>query len=404
MPQPWSLTVAVDDPVGRACDRIDADDPAIAAFLPEPGRRSRLQGSTDGPLAGIPVGVKDIIRVDGLPTRAGSALPADVFAGPQATVVDRLQAAGAVVAGKTVTAEFAVAAPGPTRNPHNPAHTPGGSSSGSAAAVAAGMVPLALGTQTVGSVIRPAAYCGVVGFKPSFGRIPIDGVIPNAASLDTVGIFAADVASVLLAAPVLCDEWTPVASTSQPVLGIPTGPYLDHASVSALKAFHDQIGALEEAGFSVRQVPAMADFVDIASVLFIVNRYELAQSHAEWFPRFGSLYREQTATAIRQGLAIDRADYEKAVRGRAEFRARLLDEMTVDLWITPAATGPAPKGLASTGDSVMCLPWSYAGMPAISLPAGCVDGLPVGLQVVGRPGDDERVLAWAGDIESAGSG
>jgi Asp-tRNA(Asn)/Glu-tRNA(Gln) amidotransferase A subunit family amidase len=263
------------------------------------------------------------------------------------------------------------------------------------------MVPLALGTQTVGSIIRPAAYCGVVGFKPSFGRIPIDGVIPNAASLDTVGIFAADVASVARTAPVLCDGWTAFVGNSRPVLGIPDGPYLGRADAVALDAFQEQVGALEAAGFTVRRIPVMADFEDIAGVLFIVNRYELAQSHAEWFRQFHSLYREQTAVAIRQGLAIDRADYEKAVRGRAEFRARLLDDMTVDLWITPAATGPAPAGLHSTGDSVLCLPWSYAGMPALALPAGQVGGLPLGLQVVGRPGADERLVAWASDIETA---
>jgi Asp-tRNA(Asn)/Glu-tRNA(Gln) amidotransferase A subunit family amidase len=197
----------------RICDRICEFDRGIKAFLPEPGRRDRLERdarSVPGaglPLQGMPVGVKDIIRVDGLPTRAGSALPPEVFAGPQAPLVDRLRAAGALVAGKTVTAEFAVTAPGPTRNPRNRAHSPGGSSSGSAAAVAAGMVPLAVGSQTVGSVIRPAAYCGVAGFKPTHGRIPVEGVIANAPSFDTVGVFAPDVAGVALAASVLCDGW-----------------------------------------------------------------------------------------------------------------------------------------------------------------------------------------------------
>ncbi|MFE3768396.1 amidase family protein [Streptomyces sp. NPDC059122] len=218
-----ALRSGVDDPldaVRRTCDRIDAVDPRIQAFVPEPGRRERLSAAArelaaagpPGPagrpaLYGIPVGIKDIVHVDGLPTRAGSALPPEELAGAQAAVVDRLSAAGALIAGKTVTAEFAVTAPGPTRNPHNPAHSPGGSSSGSAAAVAAGMIPLAIGTQTVGSMIRPAAYCGVVGFKPTYGRIPLDGVIPNASSFDTLGCYATELAGIALAAPVLCDGW-----------------------------------------------------------------------------------------------------------------------------------------------------------------------------------------------------
>ncbi|WP_374205528.1 amidase family protein [Streptomyces sioyaensis] len=191
-----ALRAGADDPVAamhRSCDRIDDVDPQVRAFVPEAGRRTRLleaarkraaagacEAAGRPALYGVPVGIKDIVHADGLPTRAGSALPPEVLGGPQATVVDRLCAAGALIAGKTVTAEFAVTAPGPTRNPHHLAHTPGGSSSGSAAAVAAGMVPLAIGTQTVGSMIRPAAYCGVVGFKPTYGRIPVAGVIPNA--------------------------------------------------------------------------------------------------------------------------------------------------------------------------------------------------------------------------------
>lgn len=179
--------------------QIEKRDAHVHAFLPEPDRWSRvdvaLAAAPAGLLHGVLVGVKDVIRVDGLDTRAGSALPAEAMSGAQATIVDRVRAAGGVVAGKTVTAEFALADPGPTRNPAHLDHTPGGSSSGSAAAVAAGMVPLALGTQTVGSVIRPAAFCGVVGFRPTWGVVPLDGVITNARSLDTVGFFTADARS-----------------------------------------------------------------------------------------------------------------------------------------------------------------------------------------------------------------
>ncbi|WP_431968510.1 amidase [Actinacidiphila sp. bgisy160] len=395
------------DLVARTCDRIDRLDARIKAFVREPDRRGRLAAEAatapPGVLSGVMVGVKDIVRIDGMDTRAGSAVPPEALAGPQAPLVDRLRAAGALVAGKTVTAEFAVTAPGPTRNPHNTAHTPGGSSSGSAAAVAAGMVPLAIGTQTVGSVVRPAAYCGVVGFKPTFGRVPVDGVIANAPSFDTVGVLAADVAVAARGASVLCDDWRErPAGDGEPVLGIPVGPYLDRAGAEAREAFTAHAKRLEAAGRTVREVPLMPDFEAVVRQLYVMNRYEVARTHADWFPRHGHLYREQTVAAIREGHAIDRDDYERSVGERRVFRERLLEAMgEVDVWLAPSATGPAPFGLGSTGDSVMCLPWSNAGFPAVSLPAGyAANGLPLGLQVVGRPGEDEELLRWAAEFAS----
>ncbi|MGW2406524.1 amidase [Streptomyces sp. NPDC001739] len=429
-----ALRSGADDPVDavrRTCDRIDAVDPQVRAFVPEHGRRTRLleaarelaAAGPPGPagrpaLYGVPVGIKDIVRVDGLPTRAGSALPPEVLAGAQAAVVDRLRAAGALVAGKTVTAEFAVTAPGPTRNPHHPAHTPGGSSSGSAAAVAAGMVPLAIGTQTVGSMIRPAAFCGVVGFKPTYGRIPLDGVIPNALSFDTLGWYATDVAGVALAASVLLDGWRGGGGgpgrpepepdprpgrASRPVLGVPVGPYLERAGEEALRAFKEQRGLLGAAGYEVRGVPVMDDFDAVVEQLFTMNRYEVARAHADWFARFGDRYREQTTAAIRQGQAIGDAAYEAARRRRAAFRAELAAASSgagIDLWLAPAATGPAPADLTTTGTSIMCLPWSNAGLPSLSLPAGrAADGLPLGLQLIAAEGADEALLDAATGIE-----
>lgn len=407
----------------ETCDRIEAADRRIRAFVPEPGRRIRLRDEARAaaerwpdpadrpPLYGVPVGVKDIVHVDGLPTHAGSAVPAEVLAGPQASLIDRLRAAGALVAGKTVTAEFAVTAPGPTRNPRHLEHTPGGSSSGSAAAVAAGMVPLAIGTQTIGSVIRPAAYCGVVGFKPTHGRIPADGVIPNAPTFDTVGLFAPDTAGLSPAAGVLCDDWRPapagggsgLSAVGRPVLAVPTGPYLDRADAEAADALEEQARRLADAGFPVRRVPFPGDFETLVARQQVINRYEVARTHAEWFPVHGELYREQTATAIRQGRRIGREAYASALRYRERYRERLLaamDEEGIDLWITPAATGPAPHGLASTGDSIMSLPWSVAGTPVLGLPAERAAGsLPLGLQCAARPGADERLLEWGRGIE-----
>ncbi|MEU8888816.1 amidase [Streptomyces sp. NPDC048442] len=355
-----------------------------------------------GPLSGVAVGVKDIVRVDGLPTGGGSALPPQALGGQQATVVGRLLAAGAYVAGKTVTAEFAILAPGPTRNPSNLAHTPGGSSSGSAAAVAAGMVPLAVGTQTVGSMIRPAAYCGIVGFKPTYGRIPIDGVIPNAPSFDTLGLYARDVAGIVPAASVVCDDWRDpgqLGPPAPPVLGVPDGPYLAQAEPEALAAFEAQVLALRAAGYEVLRVPVMADFEEVRRDLFTMNRYEAVRSHAQWFGTYGSSYRPETVAVLREGEGIDEASYEAARAGREGFRSRIaaaLRESGIDLWITPAATGPAPKGLATTGSSVMSLPWSHAGLPSLSLPAGrAANGLPLGVQCVAAAGEDERLVSWA---------
>ncbi|WP_046089586.1 amidase family protein [Streptomyces antioxidans] len=411
----------------RTCDRIEAGDAEIRAFVPEPGRRERLAreartaderwGDPDGrpPLYGVMVGVKDIVHVEGVPTHAGSDVPAEALAGAEASLVGRLREAGALVAGKTVTAEFAVTAPGPTRNPHHLGHTPGGSSSGSAAAVAAGVVPLAVGTQTIGSMIRPAAYCGVVGFKPTHGRIPADGVIPNAPTFDTVGLFAPDVAGLTPAAAVLCDGWRPSqeagegreggeAAGRRPVLGVPLGPYLERADGEARSSFEERVGRLDAAGFTVRRVDFPDDFERVVAEQRVIGRYELARTHAVWFPRHGERYREQTARAIREGQRMSRDAYAAALRARAEFRELLvaaMDRDGIDLWITPAATGPAPYGLESTGDSVMSLPWSYAGAPALALPAGrAANSLPLGVQCVTRPGADERLLGWAPDVES----
>ncbi|MFJ3216934.1 amidase [Kitasatospora sp. NPDC086801] len=406
--------------VDRFCALVERVDPLIHAFVPEPGRHDRLRAQARAlaarypesagrpPLYGVAVGVKDIVHVDGLPTHGGSALPPGVLAGPQAVVVDRLRAAGALVAGKTVTAEFAASAPGPTRNPHHPGHTPGGSSSGSAAAVAAGLVPLAVGTQTVGSVIRPAAYCGVVGFRPTYGRIPTDGVIPNAPSFDTLGVFTADLAGAALAASLLCDDWRDEdrgddgreeAAGGRPVLGVPDGAYLERAEPAALRAFEESLERLAQAGLTVRRVPLFPDFAEITRQLQTINRFELARSHADWFARFGGLYRAETVASIRVGQGIAAEDRAAALQARERLRERVAGATAgagVDLWLAPSATGGAPEGLHSTGDAVMSLPWSYLGLPALSLPAGrTAEGLPLGLQVVGAAGGDERLLARA---------
>ncbi|HEX6863656.1 MAG TPA: amidase [Thermoanaerobaculia bacterium] len=399
----------------ESLDRLESlfrdREPSLQAFVPEDDRFERLHREADAlpeagaPLYGMLVGVKDIFHVDGFPTRAGSRLSPDELRGPEAPSVTRLKEAGALILGKTVSTEFAYFAPGPTRNPHHPERTPGGSSSGSAAAVAAGLCPLALGTQTIGSLIRPAAFCGVVGFKPSYGRVSTDGVIPLAPSLDHIGTLTADVAGAALAARVLFSDWTGSAARRRPVLGVPEGPYLARPSEEGRAHFHATCERLTGAGFEIWSMPAMPDFEEIETRHRRLVAAEAARVHEEWFRRFRGLYAPQTADLIKWGQTVSAAETEQDLAGRGKLREELtasMDAHGIDLWLSPAALGPAPRGLASTGDPIMNLPWTYAGMPTLGLPAGLsVERLPMGLQVTGRFGADEDLLAWGAEIERA---
>lgn len=387
-------------PLADRCARLRSQAAAIARRWPDPAGRP--------PLYGMTVGVKDIYHVDGFVTRAGSLVPPDLFAGPQAAVVTALQEAGAIMVGKTVTAEFAHAEPGQTRNPHHLGHTPGGSSSGSAAAVASGTAMLAIGSQTIGSVIRPAAYCGIVGLKPTYGRIAADGVVFYSRSVDHVGLFAQDVATLQAVAPICYLAWRPSptqpASLARPVIGIPAGPYLEQAEPAALLALEQQAAALAAAGYTVRRVPALADIEAINRRHGLLIRAELACEHRPWFAAQEHLYRPRTAQAIREGRMVDPTDTEAARAGRATLRHELERQMVaagIDLWASPAATGPAPAGIHSTGNSIMNLPWTHAGLPTITVPAGLAqDDLPLGLQLTAAADADEALLGWAAGIET----
>jgi len=397
------------------CDRIDSVDAHVQALLPEPQRRDRLLAAaaelaarfpnpaTRPPLYGALLGVKDIFHVDGFVTRAGSDVPPDRFAGPEATCVQLLRAAGALIVGKTVTTEFAYFEPGPTRNPHDLDHTPGGSSSGSAAAVAAGLCGLALGTQTIGSVIRPAAFCGIVGFKPSYDRIASTGVIYFSRTVDHVGLFTQDVAGMMEAASVLCADWSPPSrSAARPVLGVPDGPYLAQTEPEALAQFEAFLIRLQEVGYAVRRVPA---FPDIQALNLLHRRLvfaEFAGEHADSFAAHAARYRPRTREAIEIGQTVSDEELAAARTHGTTLRAELEQQMEaagIDLWICPPAPGPAPVGIHATGDPNMNLPWTHAGLPAITVPTGqAIDGLPLGVQLVGRFGADEQLLAWAQDF------
>ena len=399
--------------------RFAERESSVLAFMPEENRFARLRREAEAlmdrhprpdsrpALFGVPVGVKDIFHAAGFATRAGSRLPLEVFQGHEAESVTLLKNAGALIMGKSVSTEFAYFGPGPTRNPLSPegtTHTPGGSSSGSAAAVAAGLCPLALGTQTIGSIVRPASFCGVVGFKPTYDRISRAGVIPLSPSLDHIGVFTADVAGAALAVSLLCHNWSPDTPIKKPVLGIPEGPYLARATEAGLAHFRATCRRLAEAGYEIKSVDAMPDFDDIRERHNLIVAAEAAQVHAEWFLRFGELYHPKTADLIRRGQSITSDQLQEALKGREILRielTQLMDAHGLDLWVSPAAPGPAPKGLDSTGDPVMNLPWTHGGLPAVNLPSGRnVEGLPLGLQLTGRWYADEMLMAWAVGIEA----
>ena len=390
-------------------------EPNVLALLPEENRFTRLHDDADTLLLAYPdlikrpilfgalVGVKDIFQVEGFITQAGSRLPSNLLQGAEAASVTRLQEVGALIFGKTVTTEFAYFFPGPTRNPHNSEHTPGGSSSGSAAAVAAGFCHLALGTQTIGSIVRPAAFCGVVGFKPTYDRISREGVIPLSPSLDHIGFFTPDVETAKHAASVLIGDWRLETTDRKPTLGISEGPYLASASDYALTCFNAICDSLTQAGYELRRVPVMDDFQEIRDRHDVIMSAEAAEVHTDWFMQHQDLYSPKFTELIKRGQSITSPQLKDAFTARDAFRDQMTQTMNdnqIDLWICPPAVGPAPKGLDSTGDPVLCLPWTQIGFPAINLPAGKNDeGLPMGFQLVGKWSTDEALLAWAKDIE-----
>ena len=349
-----------------------------------------------GPLYGIPFGVKDIFDTTGMPTEWGTATQAGRRPDRDSALVAQLIAAGAIALGKTVTTAYAYFDPGPTRNPHNLAHSPGGSSSGSAAAVAAGMVPFAIGSQTMGSVLRPASFCGVVGFKPTFGRLALEGVMPFAPSLDHAGFFTRTAQEMSFLWKSLGNEILPAAEATRTLTVIPwpIGSPLETEMAEAFAALLDRFAA---AGFTIDRIglPPAFEHLDVATRT--VMTYEGARMYAQDFHDHGSKIGEKLALLIEQGLAIDDADYRASKQiidtARADFAERTRQGA---VWLTPSAPGPAPEGLASTGDPVCNRPFTALGVPAISLPfARTSKGLPLGLQLATASARENQLLATA---------
>jgi Asp-tRNA(Asn)/Glu-tRNA(Gln) amidotransferase A subunit family amidase len=371
----------------------------------------RRSGAPMGPLAGVPVGVKDNIDTADMPTEDGTPLHAGRVPADDAFLVTRLREAGALPIGKTVTTEFAYFSPGRTGNPHNPAHTPGGSSSGSAAAVAAGMVPLAIGTQTNGSVIRPAAFCGVVGFKPSRGLISRRGVLQTSPTLDQVGVFARSVGDAALLAQALIAH-DPADSASRPwaagsLVDLATAePPLPPAFGWLHSPLWEQASADTRAGFEelAEVLGDRCERFELGEAALAINRAHATVMQAEmaWslqaeYQRGRARMSDRLIALIETGMAVSALDYQRACH-EAEGHARDIDDLfsSCDVLMLPAAPGSAPAGLSSTGDPVFCSLGSLLGLPAISLPLLVDDaGMPMGVQLLGRHRQDARLLRAA---------
>ena len=396
--------------LARAClERAAEREPVLRAFARlEPERvlesaRELDRAGVRGPLHGLPLGVKDIIDTFDLPTEYGSPIYAGHRPAADAACVALARGCGALVMGKTVTTEFATHPPGPTTNPHNPAHTPGGSSSGSAAAVADRILPLAFGTQTGGSVIRPAAFCGVVGYKPSFGLLPRTGVKAISDSFDTVGVFARAVEDAALAAAALSgrDALRIPQTVNAPRLGLCRTPQWPAARPETHKLFDELPGRLVRAGARVGALELPEAFAPLADLHGTIWDYEIARCLADEHRRHRDRIREPLLAQLERGRGVSAEAYDAAQRLARECRRRLADAMhDFDALVVPSAPGEAPEGLASTGDSVFNRVWTLLHAPCVNVPAGRgPKGLPLGVQLVGRFGEDARVLACAHWIE-----
>jgi aspartyl-tRNA(Asn)/glutamyl-tRNA(Gln) amidotransferase subunit A len=397
--------------VRRFLDRIAQADAQVqcwrevdaerALALAEERAREVEAGHIRGPLHGIPIAIKDIIDVEGLPTRANSrsrlAAPA---AGNDAEIVLALKTQGAIILGKVHTTEYAFFDPSPARNPHNLAHTPGGSSSGSAAAVAAGMAPAAVGTQTVASVNRPAAYCGIGAFKPSSRCLPTFGITPLAPSYDTPGFYgwSVDDATYVyeaVAPRFLAPELVPPAPM-KPAVCIPQDPHISDAVPEMKAALARMVDAFARAGHAVEQPRSPIAFERLFEIQRHTMAYEAARALRFLLDQPEGSVGEKLTALIRQGLTITPEQYLDE-RGEIDrMRATLFSALTAEVFLWPAAPSTAPEGLGWTGDPKYISPWTALGGPIVSVPAGLAgNGLPIGCFLSSRPGTDPHMCTWA---------
>jgi len=377
-------------------------DPQKALDLARRADRELKSGEKPGVLHGIPLGIKDIIATQGIPTTMGSPIYVGHMPAQSAALVLRAEAAGAFVLGKTVTTEFAYFTPGKTRNPWNPAHTPGGSSSGSAAAVAMGFLPGAVGTQTNGSMIRPAAFCGVVGYKPTSGFISLSGVHPFSPSLDQPGVFTRSVVDAACLATAFAEPETGIGCdvpvmVHPPRLAAVRSPVWHLADPYAQEHFLKMVARLRSAGALVEERELPPSFKDAHAVHRTVMTGEGARVFAELQGRDRARLSPRLNALIDEGRSVSDADLARGLERKDQF-AKELDAFLsgFDGVVTPAALGEAPADLTQTGDPAFCTIWSLCGVPAVTIPAGRGPaGLPLGLQIAGPRRADGQVLAAA---------
>jgi len=385
-------------------ERIAQREPEIGAFAHlaadealEGARAADRQGR-GGPLHGVPFVIKDIIDTVDFPTGWGSPIYEGFRPPRNASCVELLQRAGAVPLGKTVTTEFAYFHPGKTANPHNIAHTPGGSSSGSAAAVADFMTPLAFGSQTAASVIRPSAFCGILGYKATLGQFDLQGVMGLAPSLDTLGLMARTVDDLVLARSVLCGSSPETAADfdeTPPRVALMRGPHWQEGSMEMRDVCQRALAKLHAAGAQTGELAHPEVFEELTECHKTVIAFETAHARLYEFRQHRSRVSAHFAELMETGLAIPRTDYDQA-RRTGRHAARMLDTLytDIDVILAPAAKGEAPAGLDATGDPLYSRAWTLLQNPCLSIPFGTgPGGLPLSVQIVGRHGDDGRLLA-----------
>ena len=387
-------------------------EPNLKAFVSRGTLEDLKKNLKPGPLSGIPIGIKDIINTVDFVTTNGSPIYAQHRPKADAPIVQKIRSLGGIVFGKTVTTQFAWKTPGPTVNPHHAEHTPGGSSSGSAAAVAAGIVPLALGTQTVGSVVRPAAFCGVVGLKPSYGAINKEGVHPFSTSLDHIGLFTRSVDDVAYAYELLKNDDQPsvhlstsktITPMQQPRIAFIRTPFDDLLSQEQVQLMQLVVEKLTKAGATVQMIDLPAKYWDGVGQLQTIMTYEAAKVHQDHVREHSDLLCQNIKDMVNTGSQISDAQYQTAMATQQRLRKEIAEVFKdYDVLLCAPATGEAPKGLGSTGDPSFCALGSFLGIPAINIPAGkSKQGLPLGAQLMANYQAEELLLKAAKFLESS---
>ena len=402
--------------------RMDALEPELDAWVrvdretvlaDAKQRQEELEsGAETGPLHGVPIGIKDIYNIAGIPTTCGSKVYADFVPDETAVTIDLLQKAGAVILGKTVTTEFACLDPSHTKNPWNPAHTPGGSSSGSAVSVASRMCPIAMGSQTVGSVLRPASYNGIVGLKPTYGRVSRRGVVPVSWSLDTVGWMGRSVEDMALLLQVMAgpDEQDPVASrmpaddylsglesAKPPRIGLITSFFMEESDAETQRQTRATLDKFTAAGATVVELELPESFKTAFEDQLLIMGAEAASFHKPMYEKQSQDYRPKLREMLRQGLETDAVTYTRALERRLRFTAdmKVLSEQA-DVLLTPSTPTAPLADLTNTGDTRFQGPWTSCGLPTITLPSGLAEsGLPMGIQLIASPFEEARLLSVA---------